>query len=54
MRQLQAHRYAVKGMALRQVKAFRRGQKNDSNDAGAIYEAAGQPAVRGVALKSAA
>ena len=53
-RQLQAHGHAVKVMAPRHVKAFRRGQKNDYNDAGAIGEAAGQPAVRGVPLKSAA
>ena len=52
-RQLQAHGHEVKVMAPRHVKAFRRGQKNDYNDAGAICEAVGQPAVRGVALKSA-
>ena len=53
-RQLQTHGHAVKVIAPRHVKAFRRGQKNDYNDAGAICEAARQPAVRGVALKSAA
>ncbi len=53
-RQLQTHGHTVKVMAPRHVKAFRRGQKNDYNDAGAIGEAAGQPAVRGVPLKSAA
>ena len=53
-RQLQAHGHEVKVMAPRHVRAFRRGQKNDYNDAGAIGEAARQPAVRGVALKSAA
>ena len=53
-RQLQAQGHEVKVMAPRQVKAFRRGQKNDYNDAGAIGEAARQPGVRGVALKSAA
>ena len=53
-RQLQAQGHAVKVMAPRHVRAFRRGQKNDYNDAGAIGEAARQPAVRGVALKSAA
>ncbi len=52
-RQLQAHGHAVKVMAPRHVQAFRRGQKNDYNDAGALCEAARQPAVRGVALKSA-
>ena len=53
-RQLQAQGHAVKVMAPRHVKAFRRGQKNDYNDAGALCEAARQPAVRGVPLKSAA
>ena len=53
-RQLQAQGHDVKVMAPRHVRAFRRGQKNDYNDAGAIGEAARQPAVRGVALKSAA
>lgn len=53
-RQLQAQGHAVKVMAPRHVQAFRRGQKNDYNDAGAIGEAAGHAAVRGVALKSAA
>ena len=53
-RQLQAHGHEVKVMAPRHVRAFRRGQKNDYNDAGALCEAARQPAVRGVALKSAA
>ena len=53
-RQLQAQGHAVKVMAPRHVKAFRRGQKNDYNDAGALCEAACQPAVRGVPLKSAA
>ena len=51
-RQLQAQGHAVKVMAPRHVKAFRRGQKNDYNDAGALCEAARQPAVRGVPLKS--
>ena len=53
-RQLQAQGHEVKVMAPRHVQAFRRGQKNDYNDAGAICEAARQPAVRGVPLKSAA
>ena len=53
-RQLQAQGHAVKVMAPRHVKAFRRGQKNDYNDAGALCEAARQAAVRGVPLKSAA
>ena len=53
-RQLQAHGHAVKVMAPRHVRAFRRGQKNDYNDAGARCEAACQPGERGVPLKSAA
>lgn len=53
-RQLQAHGHAVKVMAPRHVRAFRRGQKNDYNDAGALCEAARQAGVRGVPLKSAA
>ena len=53
-RQLQACGHEVKVMAPRHVRAFRRGQKNDYNDAGAIGEAARQPGVRGVPLKSAA
>ena len=53
-RQLQAQGHAVKVMAPRHVRAFRRGQKNDYNDAGALCEAARQAGVRGVALKSAA
>ena len=52
-RQFQAQGHEVKVMAPRHVRAFRRGQKNDSNDAGAIGEAARQVGVRGVALKSA-
>ena len=52
-RQFQACGHEVKVMAPRHVRAFRRGQKNDYNDAGAIGEAARQVGVRGVPLKSA-
>lgn len=52
-RQFQAQGHEVKVMAPRHVRAFRRGQKNDYNDAGAIGEAARQVGVRGVPLKSA-
>lgn len=52
-RQIQAYGHEVKVMAPRHVRAFRWGQKNDYNDAGAVCEAARQPAVRGVPLKSA-
>ena len=46
-RQFQAYGHEVKVVAPRHVRAFRRGQKNDYHDAGAIGEAARQPGVRG-------
>lgn len=53
-RQLQAQGHTVKLLHPRHVVAFRRGQKNDYNDAGAICEATRHPEVRGVPLKSMA
>ena len=51
-RELEKLGHEVKLMNARHVEAYRRGQKNDYNDARAIGEAVLQPRMRFVALKS--
>jgi transposase len=51
-RQFEALGYKVKLIAPQHVRAFRKSQKNDQNDAEAIAEAAQRPTMRFVAVKS--
>ena len=51
-RALQAHGYAVRLIAPQFVKPYVKSNKNDANDAEAICEALGRPAMRFVAVKA--
>lgn len=53
-RRLQALGFEVKLMAPQWVRPYRKGNKNDRNDAEAIAEAVGRPSMRFVAVKSEA
>ncbi|MGH8279304.1 MAG: IS110 family transposase [Gammaproteobacteria bacterium] len=52
-RKLESFGHTVKLMAPRFVKPYLTGEKNDANDAAAIYEAVTRPSMRFVPLKSA-